>query len=35
MIGFTVFGVVVFIIFVMALIDYHNDPPSGLDGGML
>lgn len=31
----TVFLVIIGIIFITALIDYHNDPPSGLDGGML
>lgn len=30
-----IFSVVVVILFIMAVIDYHNDPPSGLDGGML
>lgn len=35
MIGFIGFSIIVVILFVMALIDYHNDPPSGLDGGML
>lgn len=35
MVGFTVFGIAVIIIFIMALIDYHNDPPSGFDGGMI
>ena len=33
--GLIVFSVVVFILFIMAVIDYHNDPPSGIDGGML
>lgn len=30
-----IFSVIVVILFIMAVIDYHNDPPSGLDGGML
>ena len=31
----TIFSVIVVILFIMAVIDYHNDPPSGIDGGML
>lgn len=31
----TIFSVIVGILFIMAVIDYHNDPPSGIDGGML
>ena len=33
--AFVVFFGIVGIIFITALIDYHNDPPSGFDGGML
>lgn len=35
MIGSIGFTIIVVILFLMALIDYHNDPPSGFDGGML
>lgn len=34
MVGFTVFGVAIIVIFIMAALDYHNDPPTGLGGGM-
>lgn len=30
-----VFSVVVIILFIMAVIDYHNDPPTGISGGMI
>lgn len=33
--GLLVFTVVVIILWIMAIIDYHDDPPSGIDGGML
>lgn len=33
--GLLVFTVIVVILWIMAIIDYHNDPPSGIDGGML
>lgn len=31
---FEIFLIAVGFIFITALIDYHNDPPSGFDGGM-
>jgi hypothetical protein len=33
--GLLVCTVVVIILWIMAIIDYHDDPPSGIDGGML
>ena len=30
-----VFSVAVIVLFVMAVIDYHNDPPTGISGGMI
>jgi len=33
--GLLVFTVIVIILWIMAVIDYHNDPPTGLDGGMI
>ena len=33
--GLLVFMIVVIILWIMAIIDYHDDPPSGIDGGML
>lgn len=33
--GLLVFSVAVIILFIMAVIDYHNDPPTGISGGMI
>lgn len=33
--GLLVFTVIVVILWIMAIVDYHDDPPSGIDGGML
>lgn len=33
--GLLVFAVAVIILWIMAVIDYHNDPPHGMSGGML
>ena len=30
-----VFSVAVIVLFIMAVIDYHNDPPTGISGGMI
>ena len=30
-----IFSVAVIVLFVMAVIDYHNDPPTGISGGMI
>lgn len=30
-----VFSIAVIILFIMAVIDYHNDPPTGISGGMI
>lgn len=33
--GLLVFTVIVVILWIMAIVDYHDDPPNGIDGGML
>lgn len=33
--GLLVFSIAVIILFIMAVIDYHNDPPTGISGGMI
>ena len=30
-----IFSVAVIVLFIMAVIDYHNDPPTGISGGMI
>lgn len=32
--AFIFFSVIIIILFILAIIDYHNDPPTGLNGGL-
>ena len=32
--AFIFFSTIIIILFILAIIDYHNDPPTGLNGGL-
>lgn len=32
--AFVFFSAIIIILFILAIIDYHNDPPAGLNGGL-